>query len=204
MEIKASESVRSSESDVTVVNSEAEIEQVVPSTNPIEEAPITKNVTNAVPLRLGRRSVRGSTVRISDAHLPIEENEVDQNSLPKDEFSEQHLQKIWIERVNLLFQGKPGILSSLTKHKPILKEDLTIELKLDGKHQLEQLQENRSVLIEAIRKDLNNFSVQLETPVEEIIVSKKAYTPKEIYQSMVVENPNLEILREQLGLDLDI
>jgi DNA polymerase-3 subunit gamma/tau len=105
--------------------------------------------------------------------------------------------------VNILFKEKPGILSSLTKHKPVLKKDHTIELKLDGAHQLEQLQETRTTLIEAIRKDLNNFSVQLETPVIEVITTKKAYTPKEIYQSMVIENPHLQNLRDQFDLDLD-
>jgi len=142
-------------------------------------------------------------VKISEAHLRVDEEEVDLDSLPKDSFSEEHMQTIWNTRVNLLFGEKPGILSSLTKHPPILREDHTIELKLDGKHQLEQLQENRGVLIEAIRKDLNNFSIQLETPVEEIITVKKAYTPKEIYQSLVDQNPELENLRKTFDLDLD-
>ncbi len=159
--------------------------------------------TNAVPLKTARRVSRGNRVKISEAHLPTEEDTVDLDSLPKDAFSQEHLQKIWHERVNLLFGEKPGILSSLTKHPPILREDHTIELKLDGKHQLEQLQENRATLIEALRKDLNNYSVQLETPVEEVIVVKKAYTPKEIYQSMLEMNPELENLRKTFDLDLD-
>ena len=159
--------------------------------------------TNAVPLKTARRVSRGNRVKISEAHLPTEEDTVDLDSLPKDAFSQEHLQKIWHERVNLLFGEKPGILSSLTKHPPILREDHTIELKLDGKHQLEQLQENRATLIEALRKDLNNYSVQLETPVEEVIVVKKAYTPKEIYQSMLEVNPELENLRKTFDLDLD-
>ena len=155
------------------------------------------------PLKSGRKFGRGNRVKISEAHLKVEEKEIDLESLPKDAFSEEHLQKIWNDRVKLLFKEKPGILSSLTKHAPILKEEHTIELTLDGKHQLEQLQENRGILIDAIRKDLNNFSVRLETPVKEVISVKKAYTPKEIYQSMVEENPNLQTLRDELDLDLD-
>lgn len=178
-----------------------------PSEPKAAERNVTPDVTvptsNVIPLKTVRRSARTGGVRISQAHLSVEEEVINPDDLPKDAFSEEHMRSIWNERVNLLFKEKPGILSSLTKHKPVLKEDLTIELKLDGKHQLEQLAENRAVLIEAIRKDLNNFSVQLETPVEEIIVSKKAYTPKEIYQSLVEENPHLDSLREALGLDLD-
>jgi DNA polymerase-3 subunit gamma/tau len=156
-----------------------------------------------IPLPTARRFGRGNRVKISEAHLAVEEEVVDLDSLPKDAFSEEHMQQIWNTRVNLLFGEKPSILSSLTKHPPILKKDNTIELKLDGKHQLEQLQENRGVLIEAIRKDLNNFSILLETPVEEIITVKKAYTPKEIYQSLLEQNPELENLRKTFDLDLD-
>lgn len=156
-----------------------------------------------IPLPTARRFGRTNRVKISEAHLAVEEQVIDLDSLPKDAFSEEHMQQIWNTRVNLLFGAKPGILSSLTKHPPILKKDNTIELKLDGKHQLEQLQENCGVLIEAIRKDLNNFSIQLETPVEEIITVKKAYTPKEIYQTLLKQNPELENLRKTFDLDLD-
>ncbi len=156
-----------------------------------------------IPLPTARRFGRTNRVKISEAHLAVDEVVVDLDSLPKDTFSEEHMQQIWNTRVNLLFGEKPGILSSLTKHQPILKAANTIELKLDGRHQLEQLQENRGVLIEAIRKYLNNFSILLETPVEEIITVKKAYTPKEIYQSLVEQNPELENLRKTFDLDLD-
>lgn len=166
----------------------------------IEEAP---QVSNTVSLK-GRKRRKGAGIRISDAHLPKEEEEIDINSLPKDEFTEEQMQNIWNERVNVLFKTSPSMLSSLTKHPPKLKEDLTIELELDGAHQLEQLQESKTELIDAIRKDLNNYSVQLETPVKEVITKKKAYTPKEIYHQLAKENPHLETLRKEFGLDLDV
>ncbi|MFT4981171.1 MAG: DNA polymerase-3 subunit gamma/tau [Bacteroidia bacterium] len=181
-------------------------EVVVASTEPVASTPEpeTPTETKTASLKTGRRFGRGNRVKISEAHLAVDEDAiVDLDNLPKDQFSEEKLQETWKERVNLLFSEKPGLLSSLTKHAPKLKEDHTIELTLDGAHQLEQLQDARSTLIEAIRKDLNNFSLQLETPVKEVITLKKAYTPKEIYHGMVAENPHLEELRKQLDLDLD-
>ena len=181
-------------------------EEVVASTEPVASTlePETPPETKTASLKTGRRFGRGNRVKISEAHLAVEEDAiVDLDNLPKDQFSEEKLQETWKELVNLLFSEKPGLLSSLTKHAPKLKEDHTIELTLDGAHQLEQLQDTRSTLIEAIRKDLNNFSLQLETPVKEVITVKKAYTPKEIYHGMVAENPHLEELRKQLDLDLD-
>ena len=160
-------------------------------------------VSKTVKLK-GRRRTKGAGIRISEAHLPAEEETTNPDDLPKDGFTEEQMQNIWNDRVNLLFKTKPSILSSLTKHPPILKEDNTIELELDGAHQLEQLQETRSLLVEAIRKELNNYSIQLETPVKQVVTKKKAYTPKEIYHQLAEENPHLEVLREQLGLDLDL
>lgn len=160
-------------------------------------------VSTTVKLK-SRRRTQGAGIRISEAHLPAEEEVVNPDDLPKDGFTEEQMQNIWNDRVNLLFKSKPSILSSLTKHPPKLREDNTIELELDGAHQLEQLQETRSLLVEAIRKELNNYSIQLETPVKEVVTKKKAYTPKEIYHQLAEENPHLEELQEQLGLDLDL
>jgi DNA polymerase-3 subunit gamma/tau len=211
---KESSTTTLKEEEIPVPIAESKAITTEPSTNETEIEPeeaerensddpvILPIATNAVPLKSRRKSSR-TGVRISEAHLAVDEEVINQEDLPKDPFSQEHLQEIWQERVNLLFKGKDGLLSSLTKHKPVLKEGNTIELKLDGKHQLELIQENRSVLIDAIRKDLNNFHIQLETPVEEVITSKKAYTPKEIYMQMVKTNPHLEELRTQFGLDLD-
>lgn len=184
---------------------EAEPIASIPSEQ-LEQTPInteTSQVSKTVRLK-GRRRVKGAGIRISEAHLPAEDDAVNPDDLPKDTFTEEQMQQIWNDRVNLLFKSKPSILSSLTKHQPKLKEDNTIELELDGAHQLEQLQETRSVLVDAIRKELNNYSIQLETPVKEVITKKKAYTPKEIYHQLAQENPHLETLRQQLGLDLDV
>jgi len=156
------------------------------------------------PIKGGRKFGRGNRVKISEAHLAVEDEEVDLDSLPKDSFTQEDLQKIWIDRVNLLYQGKESLVSSLTKYKPELKEEGIIHLQVDAQHQLELVQENKLLLVQNLREHFNNFSVQLETPVKEgAIEQKKAYTPKEIYQSMVAENPNLQILRDELDLDLD-
>jgi DNA polymerase-3 subunit gamma/tau len=195
----------------TPVQNEIETPQPVfpQATEPTLQVPPASNaepaaVERTVSLRSGKRFARPGSVKISEADRPVEEEIIDPTSLPQDAFSETDMQRIWQERVNLLFSEKPSLLSSLTKHKPVLKADHTIELKLDGRHQVEQLNENRSTLLEALRTELNNFSIELETPVEEGAVRKKAYTPKEIYQNMVDQNPHVEELRLKLGLDLDV
>ena len=197
--IQASESTSEPEIQDTV-----ETEESSPEDNSAQPEPEQIPQTSKTVALRGRRRIKGAGIRISEAHLATQEEEIDINSLPKDAFTEEQMQNIWNERVNLLFRSSPSMLSSLTKHPPKLKEDHTIELELDGAHQLEQLQESKTILIDAIRKDLNNFSIQLETPVKEVVTKKKAYTPKEIYHQLATENPHLETLRKEFGLDLDI
>jgi len=168
---------------------------------PLPTSSVSSARTVALP---SRRSNRPGSVRINAIDEEQEDTELDPDSLPKEGFTEEHMQRIWNERVQHLFAGKPSLLSSLTKRPPKLAENHLIELTLDSEHELETVNENRSTLLEDIRRNLNNFSVQLQTPVDEVLTSKKAYTPKEKYEKMREMNPHLDMLREKFGLELDV
>lgn len=175
--------------------------RVEESTTVASTPAITVAKTVALPSRRGSRL---GSVRISSVDEETVEEELDPESLPKEEFTEEDMQRIWSARVQHLFAGKPSLLSSLTKRPPKLAESLLIELTLDSEHERETVNENRSILLEDIRRSLNNFSVQLQTPVDEVLASKKAYTPKEKYEKMREKNPNLDLLREKFGLELEV
>ncbi len=169
---------------------------------PVVAAPVPSGPrTVALP---NRRAGRPGSVRISSIHDEQEEVEQDLDSLPTEGFTEEHMQRIWNERVQQLFGSKPSLLSSLTKRPPKLTEQNLIELTLDSEHELETVNENRVALLDDIRRNLNNFSVQLKTPVDEVLSAKKAYTPKEKYEKMRDANPHLDLLRDRFGLELDI
>lgn len=158
--------------------------------------------STGTPIKRAVRSRRGG-VRISDVEKVEEDEDVNPDDMPRDAFSEEKMQEIWNKRAAVLANGQTGLLSSLTKNAPRLLDDGTIELQLDGQHQREQIQDIKPMILDAVRKELNNYSIQLVTPVKKVITDKKAYTPKEIYSKMVAQNPALNDLREQLGLDLE-
>ena len=160
-------------------------------------------VAKTIPLA-GRASGRIGGVRINGREEKVDAPESDPNLLPKDSFSEQEMQRIWSERVQLLFGKQPSLLSSLTKRPPRLMDVHLIELTLDSEHELEKVNLNKTALLDIIRKDLNNYSVQLSTPIEEVVTGKKAYTPKEKYEKMLEQNPHLDMLRQKFGLELDM
>ena len=171
----------------------------------IERSPKSgfNSVAKTIPLA-GRASVRIGGVRINGREEKVDAPESDPNLLPKDSFSEQEMQRIWSERVQLLFGKQPSLLSSLTKRPPRLMDVHLIELTLDSEHELEKVNLNKTALLDIIRKDLNNYSVQLSTPIEEVVTGKKAYTPKEKYEKMLDQNPHLDMLRQKFGLELDM
>jgi len=179
------------------LNPVAEAAVIIPST------PVGNGSVNAVKLAT-RRSARPGSVRISSIDEEAEEQETDPDLLPKDTFTEERMLEVWNATVERLFLEKPSLMSSLTKHSPTLPDPLTIKLKLDSEHELDAINENRQTLLDEVRKALNNFSVQLQTRVEEVITLKKAYTPKEKYEKMLGTNPHLELLREKFGLELDM
>jgi DNA polymerase-3 subunit gamma/tau len=180
-------------------------EELAPGIQVTEEKTLTSSNPGAKTLSIpSRRGNRPGSVRISAVDDQEDNEELDPESLPKQGFTEEHMQRIWNERVQHLFAGKPSLLSSLTKRPPKLTENLLIELTLDSEHELETVNENRSALLEDIRKNLNNFSIQLQTPVDAVLTSKKAYTPKEKYEKMREMNPHLDMLRERFGLELDV
>jgi DNA polymerase-3 subunit gamma/tau len=171
--------------------------------NEVVPMPASNPGAKTIPLA-ARRSARTGSVRINAIDDKADEAEIDPDSLPKDSFSEEDMQRIWNERVKHLFGSKPSLLSSLTKRAPKLADTHLIELTLDSEHELETVNLNKTALLDIIRKDLNNFSVQLQTPVEVEIHDKRAYTPKEKYEKMLGANPHLDMLREKFGLELDI
>lgn len=124
--------------------------------------------------------------------------------LPADSFTEADMQRIWEERVKALYAGKPSLVRTLTRRKPVLRDELTIELVIDNHAQAEMVEEHRTDLLEHVRKGLNNFSVSLATQIEvNTNTGPKLTTDKEKYTFLLSQNPELEALRKALDLNLD-
>ena len=101
-------------------------------------------------------------------------------------------------------EKKIQLFTTLTMDKPILLDEKTIELVIHNQSQNNLLQEEKQRLMDYLRKQLNNFQLQLLTRIEERAgTDDVAYTNKERYLKMVEKNPDLEEFRKQLGLELE-
>ena len=100
-------------------------------------------------------------------------------------------------------EGKINIFTIMTSYPPRLLPDFVIELDIENKIQEDLLHTEKVDLLNFLRTELRNFSIDLQTKLLEQIQKKRLYTSNEKYQHMLEKNPNLEEFRKRFNLDLD-
>jgi DNA polymerase-3 subunit gamma/tau len=91
----------------------------------------------------------------------------------------------------------------MTSYPPRLLPGYLIELDIENKLQEDLLHTEKVELLNFLRTELKNFSIDLQTKLLEQIQKKRLYTSSEKYQHMLEKNPNLEEFRKRFNLDLD-
>ena len=171
---------------------------------PVENPPVfksdfkIKDITSAV-----------KTVSISEQFKKKETVSVVNDSAPAilerplENFTKEQLVIKWKEYANKVSdQGKKQLHSTLLKREPELK-DTTILLMIDNKVQEEELNQEKSDLLGFLRKELSNYSIQLELVINTVVTEATAYTDQDKFKKMAEKNPLLNDLKKSLGLDFD-
>jgi DNA polymerase-3 subunit gamma/tau len=157
-------------------------------------------------------TAKTNTFSITKALNPTVENEVNEEdetknygNMPKTPFTQAELNIAWKQyALRLKANGKDSFYSTLTKKDPVLRDDYTIEMTLLNAVQERDLDREKVDLLDFLRSELNNFSIQLEAEIQEIQEDKSLYTSSEKFKHMAQKNPSLLKLKEQLNLDVDI
>jgi len=172
---------------------------------PSNPTPISNPVVSSQ--RLEGSLLKGTSLNLTNKQEPekVVETNTKTDDLPSDKFEIEQLQKVW-ESYALLKQQEKKIqlFTVLMSSKPTMLDEKTIEMVIHNLTQNNSLQEEKQLLMDYLRKELNNYHLQLSTRIEENPDSKSvAYTNKERYQIMVEKNPDLDEFRKQLGLELE-
>jgi DNA polymerase-3 subunit gamma/tau len=90
-------------------------------------------------------------------------------------------------------------------NKPIDLTDngTTILLKLDSQTQMSQLNDFKPVLLEYLRRNLKNYSIELQAEIAPQDGKKMIYTSQEKFKYLAEKHPVLQDLKARLGLDLE-
>ncbi|WP_223551999.1 DNA polymerase III subunit gamma/tau [Aestuariivivens sp. NBU2969] len=127
---------------------------------------------------------------------------VDEESLPKDPFTEKELISAWNSFTkDLKNKGKHNLASILSIDTPKVK-DTTICLEYPNETNKKELMANQYELLLYIRKALNNYDVHLDITVNEEKEKHYAYTALEKFNKLKEKNSNIELLKKTFGLDV--
>jgi len=114
------------------------------------------------------------------------------------------LSKLWNIYANKIKEeGKINIFTLMTSHDPILLDDFKIEVTIENKVQENQLADAKIDLLNFLRVELQNFSIDIVTRQIEHAQKKRLYTSTEKYEHMVDKNPKLADLKEKFNLTIE-
>ncbi|NNE02972.1 MAG: DNA polymerase III subunit gamma/tau [Eudoraea sp.] len=127
----------------------------------------------------------------------------DEEELPKEDFTENELQKHWDAYIKKLETGGQKILASnLNSDVPKLKEGHMISIELPNRTMKKEIEREQSGLMSYLKNALNNYHITLSIAVNEETAKKYAFTPEEKYEKLQEKNPAIDLLRKTFDLDL--
>jgi len=175
-----------------------------------EPATIQQKNVPAVEVKVPAKKFQSSTSISSSLNKTVTENTIN-NNLPEiktvgnetSPFSESELMQAWDEFANSINKNEmPNFYASFTQHKPELKENYVVQLKIENIVQQKELNDERYKILSYLRNKLKNDSIDLVTYFPTMDDSqRKPYTNNEKYKRMQEINPNIEKLRQTLDLD---
>ncbi|HSV87224.1 MAG TPA: hypothetical protein VLH61_01125 [Bacteroidales bacterium] len=131
-----------------------------------------------------------------------DKEDVSVENQPRDEISNELFQQTWKVLADSFVHESQSLFVALTSYEPSLNPEGMIKVKVDNTFQEKLINDRKADLLVFLRKELNNYGIQLETMVLENTRQQKAYLPKEKLEKMVEKNPAVARLCKELDLDV--
>ena len=199
----ASQSNPNNEKENTSIQSETPIKTVV------EPEIVSKTIVEKRPnILLNTQEKRSSGLSLSSIKLKKEhqirqmEVVLDEEDLPKDDFTEEALITAWNTFIKQTeSKGQYNLASILSIDTPKV-EGTTLHLAYPNATNKVEVERQQYPLLSFIRKELNNYDIHLSITVNEELEKKYAYTPEEKYEKLREKNSAIDILRQSFDLDI--
>ena len=121
---------------------------------------------------------------------------------PEESFTEESLLTIWDKLKDRYKESSVTLFTAMNTHKPKIDGANLIEVTVENVIQKESIFEQKPEILSFLRKNLNNYAINMEVKVTDTPKVYKAYLPAEKFQKMVEKNPDVEQLKNDLDLDL--
>jgi len=126
------------------------------------------------------------------------------NGNEKEDFNQENFIKAWATYSGIAkAENKMNLVALMDNYTPTLKDDFLIEIQVENKLQEDELTNQKTDLLNYLRPQLRNYTIQIQSIIVEQMENKKPYTSTDKYHFMVKKNPKLEEFRKAFNLDLD-
>ena len=123
--------------------------------------------------------------------------------LASEPFTETEMLEQWLKYAQRMEdKGYRIVASLLTINDPIL-EGTTIIHELPNESSKIDFEKEKPELLGYLRGKLHNHDISINVKVNETLVLKKSYTAQDKYNRLVELNPNLELMRNLFGLEVN-
>ncbi len=161
-----------------------------------------------------QRSPIAQMTRLSDLNIrkPVQPESEEPASLPSEEAGDNKepdvltsalFKDYWMEFAEQLKDEQPRLYSTLTIQVPDLSPDKKIILKLNNPLQEKAIRSIQTELLQFLRARSGHRDLDMQTDMADDLTGKKLYTQEEKYQHLQKMNPDLDLFRQSLNLDLE-
>ena len=135
---------------------------------------------------------------------PVEEEDPYIRGNDKEDFTYDDFLKYWHEYADKVkAEGKLNLLSIFTTAAPVMLKPYMFEVIAGTKSLENSFREDKHLILNFLRTSLKNFDIEINTRIDEMVVTKKLYSATDKYQHMASKNPQLAELRRRFNLELE-
>ena len=168
----------------------------------VSSSPPTSGSKSGVIASLGEL---GMSIKKKDITTAKSQETNKQESQPVENsvLTQEKVKESWLRFANQLPQEQIALKSRMPDMRITLIEDSQVEICVENELNAKQLNEMMIDIRHFMQKDLQNYLLDLHVVVKELELSVKSLSRFEQYQKMVEKNPDLQLLRDSLGLELN-
>lgn len=123
--------------------------------------------------------------------------------MPTNDFSYGDFKHYWDEAIAQIASKNQASTNVMISHlQPELKNNTSIHLSFNNKVQLELFQSEKPFFTGYLREKLQNYDIDFVIEMNTEEMDSTPYTNSEKFKAMTSKNPNLQALRDILGLDV--
>ncbi|MEO3403798.1 DNA polymerase III subunit gamma/tau [Mucilaginibacter sp. CAU 1740] len=172
-----------------------------PASAPVKESPVAEKPrvslmpSTLTPSLTGEVKTKEQVQEEEDPYLKGDDNE---------DFTIEAFLKCWDEfAVKAKNEGKKNLATIFVANKPKMLKPYIFEILVGTMVQEASFRDERPNMLNYLRSELKNYSIEVHARVDEHQVVRKPYTAPEKFQHMLTRNPQLMELKTRFNLDFD-